>query len=542
VPFFESVPDLYLLLDADLRILDATDAYLDATMTTRDSIVGRKLFDVFPDNPDDVGATGESNLNSSLERVIKTLKPDAMAIQKYDVKAPPESGGEFETRYWSPVNTPVLQTDGRLSHIVHRVEDVTAFVTFRAESDEQKADNLQLRGDLEAMQADILRRSEELHDANVLLRAASDAKNMFLSRMSHELRSPLTAVIGYSELLTLDSVPGDDVKQGAEAIFRAGTHLLELINQVLDISQVESGHMTFSLEPVPLENSVQAAREFLAPFAKAREISLTTSEAPTALYVKADAQRLTQVLTNLVSNAIKYNRVGGRVSIDVGEPHADRVRIAVTDTGPGISEEGLSKLFRPFERLGAESTEVEGTGLGLSLSRALVEQMEGKIGVESETGTGSTFWVELSTVEPRLVSDAEAERADALAVVEYSAPKVVLYVEDTAANVRLVEQILSRRPQVSLISATLGILGLELAREHLPDLILLDLHLPDVNGSEVLARLKADDATRETPVAILSADATKRQNDEVLALGAATYLTKPIRIADLLRAVDQFLR
>lgn len=539
--FFESVPGLYLILDPDLRILDATDSYLAATMTERDEIVGRHLFDVFPDNPSDASASGESNLRSSIERVLRTLKPDSMAVQKYDVRARPELGGEFETRYWSPVNTPVFAPDGSLSHIVHQVEDVTGFVKFQAESEEQRQDNQELRGALQSMQAEILRRSEELHESNIQLRAASDAKNMFLGRMSHELRSPLTAVIGYSELLQLDADLASEDMQAAESIFRAGGHLLDLINDVLDITRVESGHMTMSIEPVALENAIQSSIELMKPLASSAGITLSLPDRPSALYVKADPQRLTQVIVNLISNAIKYNRPNGQVLLEVTEPSPDTVRLAVSDTGAGIDEHGLAKLFQPFERLGAEATEIEGTGLGLSLTRGLVEEVGGQIHVESEVGVGSTFSVDLKMVEPALLSELESEGPSGLSVVEYPEPRTVLYVEDTAVNIRLVERILRRRPQISVISAMVGMAGLELARQHAPDMVLMDLHLPDVNGSEVLARLKADPATRDTPVVVLSADATNRQRAEVLALGATSYLTKPIRVAELLRAVDETL-
>lgn len=539
--FFETVPGLYLILDPELRILDATDAYLKATMTERSEIVGRSLFDVFPDNPSDLNASGESNLRSSIERAIRSGKPDSMAVQKYDVRAPLEQGGEFETRYWSPVNTPVFAPGGNLSHIVHQVEDVTGFVNFQAESEEQRQDNQELRGALESMQAEILRRSAELHDSNVQLRAASDAKNMFLSRMSHELRSPLTAVIGYSEILQLDAGLGKEDMQAADAIYRAGAHLLELINEVLDITRVETGFMTMSIEPVAIENAIESAIELMTPLANSAGIALDLPDRPSALYVKADPQRLTQVIVNLLSNAIKYNRPQGRVAIEVSQPTADLAQLTVSDTGAGINEAGLTKLFQPFERLGAEATEIEGTGLGLSLTRGLVEEMGGRIEVKSEVDVGTSFTVELTCVQPALMHEIEADNSATLSVVEYPEPRTVLYIEDAAANLRLVERVLQRRPQVTVLSAMVGAMGLELARKHAPDLVLLDLHLPDVNGSQILAQLKADPATRSTPIVVLSADATNRQRLEVLALGATSYLTKPIGVGELLRAVDEVL-
>lgn len=524
---FQSAPGLYLILDPALRIVAVTDAYLAATLTSRDEIVGRELFDVFPDNPDDDSATGVDNLRASLERAIATRQPDAMAVQEYSVRDP---SGNFESRYWSPVNTPVLDAGGALSHIVHQVEDVTEYVNHRAESEEE----------LSAMQAEILRRSAELQESNSQLRKASDAKNEFLSRMSHELRSPLTAVIGYSELLTIDSDPGSDAFQSAEAILRAGRHLLAMINEVLDISRIESGHMTMSVEPTSLSSVLAETMELMRPLAESRGIDLQLAPDSPAEYVMADHQRLRQVLINIINNAIKYNFEKGVVSVAIDRAPEGLISIEISDSGPGIARGDLDKLFEPFERLGAESTDVEGTGLGLALSRSLVEQMGGKIEVVSEIGKGAWFLIELEPSEPALMSASEAEEAPELEVVEYPTRKKLIYIEDTAANQRLVERVLGRRPKVDVISAMLGGIGFDLAVEHAPDLILLDLHLPDQNGAQVLSRLKAEPTTESIPVVILSADATYRQADEVIALGADAYLTKPIRLAELLQTVDHY--
>lgn len=529
---FQSAPGLYLVLDPALRIIAVTDAYLRATMTEREKIVGRNLFDVFPDNPDDADATGEDNLRASLERVLTTGKADTMAVQKYDVRDQTRDGGKFETRYWSPINTPVLAADGTISHIVHQVEDVTDFVRDQAESNEER----------EAMRAEILRRSSELQDANAHLRDASDAKNEFLSRMSHELRSPLTAVIGFSDLLVADTSPSSRVGQSAQAILRAGKHLLGLINEVLDIAQIESGHMAMSLEPTSLASVMEEALELMRPLADARDITLAVAWPPSERYVEADHQRLRQVLINIVGNAIKYNSHGGRVDVASLIRQNQVVEITIADSGPGISKANLEKLFEPFERLGAETTDVEGSGLGLALSQSLVEQMGGTLTVESEVGVGSKFSIELSLTEPKVLAERESGPGPDLEVVEFTRECKLLYIEDTAANQRLVERVLERRPQVTVHSAMLGALGVDLAREHSPDLILLDLHLPDMNGAKALELLKSDSSTSQIPVVILSADATERQRDEVLELGAEGYLTKPIRLANLLQTVDQYLR
>jgi CheY-like chemotaxis protein len=256
--------------------------------------------------------------------------------------------------------------------------------------------------------------------------------------------------------------------------------------------------------------------------------------------VRADRQRLKQVLINLISNAIKYNRESGEVRIEVGSHDPDRVRLTVTDTGIGIDEASRARLFVPFERLDT-TTIVEGVGLGLALSRTLTEAMGGAIGFESTPGEGSTFWVELVGAEPVAVERLSEEIHPILAVHPGQGERSLLYIEDTDANVRLVEEILTRRPSIKLLPAMIGSLGLELAREHRPDLILLDLHLPDINGAELLEELRSDARTMDIPVVILTADATQRQLDRLLAAGARAYLTKPIGVVELLQVIDKFI-
>jgi CheY-like chemotaxis protein len=279
----------------------------------------------------------------------------------------------------------------------------------------------------------------------------------------------------------------------------------------------------------------------MQPLAESHDVVIRRSAVPAGLgYLLADNQRLKQVVINLISNAIKYNRPGGEVRIDV-QAADDRVRVSVEDTGAGIEPDSLKKLFVPFEHLDAAASEIEGTGLGLSLSRTLVEAMGGSVGVTSRLGEGTTFWVELRRGEPSALEEVAAEDDALVSVRRYGGERRLLYIEDTVANIRLIEGILGRRPSIRLLPAMLGQLGLELAREHHPHLILLDLHLPDLGGSEVLAQLRADEGTRDIPVVILSADATKRDLGSLLENGARAYLTKPIGVRRLLEVVDEFM-
>ena len=521
---FEALPGLYLVLDPELRIVAVSDAYLEATMTRREEIVGRELFAVFPDNPDDPHATGAGNLRASLERVRRTREPDTMAVQQYDIRRPESEGGEFEMRHWSPVNSPVLDERRRLLFIVHRVEDVTEIARLAERQSVQEAE--------------IVRRSLELQEANAKLRTADSAKNEFLSRMSHELRSPLTAIMGFGQLLSFAGLD-EKSEERVSMILKASDHLLAIVNEVLDLSRVQEGTVSISPETVALQPLLDDAIGLMRPLAESLGVVMRPPElAPGAGYVFADNQRLKQVVINLLSNAIKYNRPAGEIRVSVEEAPDERVRIAVTDTGRGLTSESIDKLFVPFERLDAAAVGIEGTGLGLALSRTLVEAMGGSIAVESVLGSGTTFTVEVDRGEPLAVRVLSGDPDPLLRIHRYAGERRVLYIEDTAANVRVIEGVLERRPGVQLLSAMFGRLGLELAREHHPDLIVLDLHLPDLPGERVLAELQEDPETRDIPVIVLSADAT-REREQMLVAGASAFLTKPI---DLLRLLDVFDR
>jgi CheY-like chemotaxis protein len=316
---------------------------------------------------------------------------------------------------------------------------------------------------------------------------------------------------------------------------------LGLLNDVLDIARIDSGQLSMSLEPDAVSAVLKDVLTLVQPLADARDITLETSYTGfSRSYVLADNQRLRQVLINLLSNAIKYNRPGGAIMVSVVDSDPF-VRIGVMDTGLGLTEEQISRLFTPFERLDAQRMGVEGTGLGLALSRELITAMGGTLDVTSSVDVGSTFTIELQLVEPNVVTNEVDTHDDTLDVRSYGASRQVLYVEDMVANARLVEEILKRRPDVTLLSAMLGGLALELAQEYLPDLILLDLHLPDMDGMEVLRRLRADERTADIPVVVLSADATGVHADQLLAEGARLFLTKPLGVSKLLEVVDRFL-
>ena len=374
---------------------------------------------------------------------------------------------------------------------------------------------------------------------------ANRAKSEFLSRMSHELRTPMNSILGFAQLLARAELAPQQTKS-VQHILKAGRHLLQLINEVLEIARIEAGRENFSLEPVALVSVLREAMGLVRPLAQQHTVSLDEGAWPEHAFGRADRQRLVQVLLNLLSNAIKYNRVGGRVRVECVEassaddPQAiDRWAIRVIDSGRGVPSEGANELFTPFARLGAEQSDVEGTGLGLALSRRLCEAMDGSLTLESSDARGSVFRVELNRADdPRLTLEESGAPAPA---GDSTTTATLLYVEDNLANLSLVETILLSRPGWQTIPALQGQLGVELAREHVPDVILLDLHLPDIAGEEVLRRLRADVRTRAIPVIVVSADATNASLERLQAAGADAYLTKPLDVDEFLRTVERFL-
>jgi PAS domain S-box-containing protein len=378
---------------------------------------------------------------------------------------------------------------------------------------------------------------DALRAAKVEAERANQAKSEFLSRMSHELRTPLNSILGFGQLLELEDLD-DGQTESVSQIMKAGRHLLDLINEVLDISRIESGTMALSLEPVALDLMVAECLDLVRPQAGERHIELINLDGRPR-HVHADRQRLKQVLLNLLSNAVKFNRDGGTITVAC-EHRPDAATLRVTDTGPGIRPELVDRLFTPFDRLEAEATGIQGTGLGLALSRRLVEAMGGSISVESTPAVGSTFSVLLPVGEPEVAADDERQ-APIEPARDGPTERTVLYVEDNLANLRLVERIVNRRRGVRLVSALQGSIGLELAAQHQPDLILLDVHLPDLDGDVVLQRLKADPATAAIPVVVISADATSRQVRRFSQLGADEYLTKPLDVPAFLELLDDRL-
>jgi len=494
----ENVPSTIFVKDGrDLRYVRLNRAFEELLGRPRSEVLGKTDHDLFaPEVAEFFAATD----GDALER-----------LELIDIQETPFHTAH-SVRYLHTKKLPILDEEGRPQYLLGISEDIT----------EQRASQQAL--------ASATREAER----------ANRAKSDFISRMSHDLRTPLNAVLGFAQLLDTDAL-NEEQADSVRQILRGGQQLLELVNEVLDIARIEAGHLSLSPEPVCVEDIVQEVVNLVRPLSAPRRVQVSVDALGSCgLYVHADRLRLRQVLVNLVGNAVKYNRDHGSVNVSCERAAGDRIRLAVSDTGAGIPQGKLDLLFRPFERLGAEQSAVEGTGLGLALSKGLTEAMGGRIGVHSVVDRGSTFWVDLPEAgapQPRAEGAVAAARH---APVE-SVQGTILYIEDNRSNVRLVERILARRPGVHLVCTPQGRAGLQHAKRDTPDLILLDLHLPDMAGDEVFRQLWSDPETRPIPVVVLSADATPDQARRLLAAGAAAYLTKPLNVRELLAVIDERL-
>jgi PAS domain S-box-containing protein len=381
-------------------------------------------------------------------------------------------------------------------------------------------------------------KNTELERATLVADKANLAKSDFLSNMSHELRTPLGAILGFAQLIESGTpIPTPSQKKSIDQILKAGWYLLDLINEILDLALIESGKMTLSLEPVSLAEIMRECKAMIEPQAEKRDIALTFNQLETPYFVKADHIRVKQVLINLLSNAIKYNKTGGTVTIDYTLTGIDSVRINVRDTGEGLSQALISQLFQPFNRLGQNAKAEVGTGIGLVVCKRLVELMQGRIGVESVVGEGSVFWVELDLI----IGTRPEDQTQILMQKEYADEgklHTLLYVEDNPANLMLVEDIIARRPDIRLLSAKNGKQGIKLARTMLPDIILMDINLPDINGLDAMKILAKDSVTAHIPVIALSANAIPHDIEKGLQAGFFHYLTKPIKVSIFLDTLD----
>ncbi len=497
-----------ITLDAEGRIDSWNAAAQQIKGWSAEEIVGRHVSVLYP--PEDV-EDGKVERLLARAREVGTVEDEAWRVRKDG------------TRFWANVVITALVDDsGRLRGYGKLTRDLT--------------ERRQLEVDLQEARAAAEAERRVAEEARSAAEEANRAKDHFLSTVSHELRTPLNAVIGFAQLLAMEPLTASQ-RDAISHIEKAGRHLLDLINEVLDISRVSARTLSLSPEPVSVADAVNDAAAMLTGAARARNVEVLIAS-DGAEHVLVDRQRIKQILLNLMSNAIKYNYEGGTVMVRWMEDQG-RVRLDVSDTGAGIPAPLMDRLFSPFDRLHATSTDIEGTGLGLALSKGLAEAMGGVLSAESTVGKGSTFRVDLPAAQPPVTMLEhrlpEPARMEASGVHAH-----VLYIEDNLSNAHVVERVMQHRPHLELVHAMQGRLGAELARQLQPKLILLDLHLPDATGEDVLHEIQGHPATSGIPVVIMSADATPGRVRRLLDAGAVEYLTKPIDVPRVLDLLDEF--
>lgn len=502
---FESNIDALMTTDPAGIITDVNKQMEALTGCTRDELIGAPFKNCFTD---------PEQAETSIKLVLSEKK-----VTDYELTVHARDGKETVVSFNA---TTFYDRDRRLQGVFAAARDVT----------ERRRLNQVLQ-----------EKNDELESAKSVAEKANLAKSDFLSSMSHELRSPLNAILGFAQLMESASpIPKDPQKESIAQILQAGWHLLKLINEILDLSVIESGKVSLSRESVSLTEVMSECRAMMETQAQQRGISITFprfhDHAP--FFVKADRTRLKQIIINLLSNAIKYNKEHGTVVVSCAESAPERIRISVADTGEGLSPEKLAQLFQPFNRLGQEVGGVAGTGIGLVVTKRLVELMEGRLGVESTVGEGSVFWCELvSAAAPQLEVQNEGDDPSVSPQLPDDATHhTLLYIEDNPANMKLVEQIIARCPGIRLLTAVSGTSGIELARTAHPQVILLDINLPDIHGIEVLKILHHDRATSHIPVVALSANAMPHDIETGLKAGFFRYLTKPIKVDEFLATLN----
>jgi len=504
----ESNIDALMTTDPSGMITDVNKQMEALTGCTRDELIGAPFKNYFT-NPE-LAETG-------IKRVLSEKK-----VTNYELTARARDGKETVVSYNA---TTFYDRDNNLQGVFAAARDVT---------ERKRLDQV------------LHEKNIELENARFVAEKANLAKSDFLSSMSHELRTPLSAILGFTQLIESGApAPTPLQKRSIDQILKAGWYLLELINEILDLALIESGKLSLSLEPMSLAEVMHECQAMVEPQAQKRGISLTFPAGDMSCFIKADRTRVKQVLINLLSNAIKYNKENGTVIVSCHIIGREKIRICVEDSGEGLSAEKMQQLFQPFNRLGQEANTEEGTGIGLVVSKRLVELMGGVIGAESTVGTGSTFWIEMSLTDERHhIADAIEMIPAATAANPEDAllRHTLLYVEDNPANLMLVEDLIARRPDIRLLSARDGKSGIEMTRASRPDVILMDINLPGISGITAMRILAGDPATAQIPVIALSANAMPRDIEKGLEAGFFRYLTKPIKISEFMDTMDVALK
>ncbi|TGK03784.1 response regulator [Leptospira semungkisensis] len=555
---FESSPGLYLILSSELKILAVTDAYLKATLTKREDLLGKGIFEAFTDDPNDPEATGVANLRTSLLRVLEKKDSDTMAVQKYSIQLPESEGGGYREKYWSPINSPLLDTNGEVSYIIHKVEDVTEFVQLKQKGTELSKITEELQSRTNQMESEIISRSLELQESNKKLREAERIKNEFFANVSHELRTPLTLILAPLESLLLlekSSSLGPEQTKKLHIVHNNSIRLLQLVNSLLDFSKFEAGKMKVEKESVPVCNLVRTILRDFEPVASERQIHIESDLIASNPSISMDRYLFERILFNLLSNALKFTPKEGNISVHLSWQKGV-LKLSVKDSGIGIAETDLGKLFQKFQQVEGSSTrKYGGTGLGLAMVKEFSELLGGQVSVESKVGVGSTFTIEvpaemlesssndkdlagskLVSYSPRFYS-SESNQEEAISE-ESELPKV-LVCEDNEDLARFISSLLSPFSRVKL--AKDGKEGMKHIHSWEPDLVLSDVMMPEMDGIELCKAIKSDPVASKTIVILLTALTHREAMLKGWEAKADEYLFKPFHPEELITRVKSLL-
>lgn len=530
---FESAPGLYLVLTSDFKIVAVSDAYLRATMTEREVIIGKGIFEVFPDNPQDPVADGVSNLRSSLQRVVQTRSADAMAVQKYDIPRPASEGGGFEERYWSPLNSPVLGEDGEVEHIIHRVEDVTEFIRLKHRRAQQEEDYRELRQHSEQMEAEVFLRAQQIQEANRKLREANEElrsahrrlseadrrKDEFLAMLSHELRNPLAPIRTGLDILATD--PGDHADT-IGLMQEQMEHLVRLVDDLLDMSRIMQGRIELRRETVELAALIGRSVETVKPLIESQQHELSVALPDRPVWLDVDPVRMTQVLGNLLTNAAKYTEAGGRIAV-TPEVDGDEAVISIQDSGLGIDAALLPHVFDLFMQSPRSLDRAQGgLGIGLTLVHQLVTLHGGRVTAESAgEGRGSTFRIRLPLVAAPVatenVNDSSAQEAR----------RRILVVDDNQSAAKMLSMLLAKLGDHEVKTVFEGPEVVPTAEAFRPDIVLLDIGLPRMNGYQVARALRENTDFDNVLLVALTGYGQEEDRQKSKEAGFDVHLVKP---------------